>query len=241
MVFRRYRCISSMRKSIIITCLPHDGTPNQFERVIQQPFPILDFEWFPTATLRDPAFSCFIASVRKCSVKLLDGSDGRLRASYKIIDHREQFIVPHSLAFNMSIDKLYCGFKDAIEIFDVQSPERELACTPVHRRKAVIASKGIISALAFPRDAASGVYAAGSLYPSTTSSPNIALFSEATGEIPVMFVGTESHWAHGPSNAIRASITQLMFNPSRPYLLYASFRRHDAIYHHSWNVVLSMS
>ncbi|KZT03232.1 uncharacterized protein LAESUDRAFT_705126 [Laetiporus sulphureus 93-53] len=217
---------------------PHDlsempGTPNQFERLIKQPSPILDFEWFPTATLRDPASFCFIASVRECPVKLLDGSDGRLRASYKIVDHRERFIAPHSLAFNMSMDKLYCGFEDAIEIFDVQSPGEGTRLHTSPSKKSRDGLKGIISALAFSRDAASGIYAAGSLNPSTPSSPNIALFSEATGETPVMFVGTESH-SHGPSTGIRASVTQLMFNPSRPYLLYASFRRHDAIY--AWDL-----
>ena len=89
----------------------------------RQAAPIVDFAWYPTATYRDPASFCFVASVRECPVKLIDASDGRvsntnctlrtissnnfmqLRASYKIVDHRERQVAPHSLAFNPSASK----------------------------------------------------------------------------------------------------------------------------------------
>jgi hypothetical protein len=90
-----------------------------------QPAPILDFIWYPTATPLDPASFCFVASVRECPVKLLDALDGRvrflisyllsqvylynimqLRASYRIVDHRERQIAPHSLVFNLTAQKL---------------------------------------------------------------------------------------------------------------------------------------
>ena len=90
--------------------------------------PILDFIWYPRATPRDASAFCFVASVRESPVQLLDASDGRvsrlskikiiipcvigdddynrqLRASYKIVDHRERQIGPHSLSFNSSADK----------------------------------------------------------------------------------------------------------------------------------------
>jgi telomerase Cajal body protein 1 len=89
---------------------------------------------------------------------------------------------------------------------------------------------GIISSLAFAPDATSGVYAAGTLSPSAPSSSNIALFSEATGEVPALFLGDERAGGYG----IRAAVNQLKFNPMRPYLLYASFRRLDTVY--SWDV-----
>jgi telomerase Cajal body protein 1 len=60
-------------------------------------------------------------------------------------------------------------------------------------------SAGIISALAF--SSSNKIYSAGSLSPSTLSSPNIALFSEE-GEEPVMFVGAEG---------VRAGVTQVNF------------------------------
>jgi telomerase Cajal body protein 1 len=66
---------------------------------------IVDYAWYPRATIQDPASFCFVASVRESPVKLLDASDGRLRASYRIVDHRERQIAPHSLAFNFATDK----------------------------------------------------------------------------------------------------------------------------------------
>ncbi|OCH84361.1 hypothetical protein OBBRIDRAFT_764402 [Obba rivulosa] len=205
--------------------------PSTNRSIFSQPSPILDFAWYPAASAHVPATYCFVASVRECPVKLLDASDGRLRASYSIVDHRERQVAPHSLAFNLITDKLYCGFEDAIEVFDVNRPGegRRLRTTP--SKKSRDGLKGIVSALAFSNDASSGVYAAGSLSPSSSLSSNIAIFTEATGEVPVMFVGDENQ---ADSFGIRASVTQLMFNPMQPYLLYASFRRRDAIY--TWDV-----
>jgi len=72
---------------------------------VQQADAIIDYAWFPRAMVQDPASFCFVASVRESPVRLLDASDGRLRASYRIVDHRERQIAPHSLAFNVTGDK----------------------------------------------------------------------------------------------------------------------------------------
>ena len=74
-------------------------------------------------------------------------------------------------------------------------------------------SAGIIAALAFAPDASSDLYAAGSLSPSAPSSANIALFSETTGEVPLMFVGAEGANA-GAGYGVRASVSQV--RPSDP-------------------------
>ncbi|KAG1837083.1 hypothetical protein F4604DRAFT_1910022, partial [Suillus subluteus] len=92
------------------------------KRTFSQSSVVVNFAWYPGASSSNAPAYCFVASVRDCPVKLLDASDGRLRASYPIIDHRERFITPHSLAFNLTANKLYCGFEDAIEIFDIQQP-----------------------------------------------------------------------------------------------------------------------
>ncbi|KAK7433912.1 hypothetical protein VKT23_020487 [Stygiomarasmius scandens] len=191
--------------------------------VLTQPSPIVDFIWYPTATPRDPASFCFVGSVRDCPVKLLDARDGRLRASYPIIDHRERFIAPHSLAFNLTGQKLYCGFEDAIEVFDVAHPGEgtRLATTP--NKKSKDGLKGIVSALAFSPSYESELFAAGSLTPMPG---NIALFNESQGATPVMFV------EGGPEGG--AAVTQLHFNPMQPHILYASFRRRNEIY--SWDL-----
>ncbi|KAI0772312.1 WD40-repeat-containing domain protein [Trametes elegans] len=198
-------------------------------KALAQPAPILDYAWYPAASTRDPASFCFVASVRDCPVKLLDASDGRLRASYRIVDHRERQIAPHSLAFNPNANRLYCGYEDAIEVFDVHFPGEGTRLHTTPSKKSRDGLKGIISALAFAPDMSSGLYAAGSLSPSSPSSSNIAVFSEDTGEAPVMFLGADDG-QHGAGHGVRASVSQMMFNPARPYLLYASFRRLDEIY-----------
>ncbi|KAI0944727.1 hypothetical protein AcW1_002366 [Taiwanofungus camphoratus] len=203
------------------------------QRRFSQTSPILDFVWFPTATSKDPASFCFVASVRECPVKLIDGSDGRLRASYKIVDHRERQVAPHTLSFNATANKLYCGFENAIDVFDIHVPGQGTRLHTTPSKKSRDGLKGIISALSFSADVTSGVYAAGSLSPSAPSSSNIALFTEATGEAPVMFVGAENY-THGTGFGVQSGVTQLMFNPTQPYLLYASFRRHETLY--NWDL-----
>lgn len=120
---------------------------------------------------------------------------------------------------------MYCGFEDAIEVFDVRYPGEgaRLHTTPSKKSrdglkgKSVIislhvdinpADEGIISSLAFASDMSSGVYAAGSLNPSPAMSSNVALFSEVTGATPVMFVGDERDEGFG----VRASVMQVSNN-----------------------------
>ncbi|KAI0034852.1 WD40-repeat-containing domain protein [Vararia minispora EC-137] len=195
-------------------------------RIIPQAEAIVDFAWYPRATLHDPASYCFVTSVRECPVRLLDASDGRLRASYRIVDHRERQIAPHSLAFNVVGDKLYCGFQDAVEVFDLNAPGQGTRLPTTPSRKNRDGLKGIISSIAFcpTYDPSSQLFAAGSLAPSSSISSNIALYDEGTGTARAM----------GWIGDVRASVTQLAFNPMKPYILYSSFRRHGAIY--SWDL-----
>ncbi|KAH7923016.1 hypothetical protein BV22DRAFT_1106309 [Leucogyrophana mollusca] len=174
----------------------------QHTRTFALPAPVLDFAWYPAASVHNPAAYCFVAS---------------LRASYKIVDHRERHVAPHSLAFNLTADRLYCGFEDAIEIFDVHRPGEgeRMRTTPARRSRDGL--KGIISALAFSPSYESDFYAAGSLAPASATSDNIALFSEGSRDV-VGFVGGAG----------------LKFNPTKPHILYAAFRRHEAVY--AWDL-----
>ncbi|KAF7304583.1 hypothetical protein HMN09_00861400 [Mycena chlorophos] len=198
------------------------------QTTLAQPAPIVDYAWYPHASASTPASFCFAASVREAPVKLLDASDGRLRASYPIVDHRERQIAPHSLAFDPSGTRLYCGFEDAIEIFDVSRPGCEGTRVRMSAsRKSKDGLKGIISALAFQppsSSTSSSLLAVGSLSaPSPSTGSNIALFDLDASE-PVLFL------AGGP----RAGVTQLLFNPTHPHILYASFRRQAGVY--AWDI-----
>ncbi|KAJ3516344.1 hypothetical protein NLJ89_g1193 [Agrocybe chaxingu] len=179
--------------------------------ILPQASPILDFVWYPTASSHDLSSFCFVASVRECPVKLLDASDGRLRASYKIVDHRERQIAPHSLAFNLTAQKLYCGFEDAIEIFDLSRPGEgtRMHTTPSKKSKDGLKGK---PPHRYPRHRTDeSFYAAGSFTPSTS---NIMMFSDQK-EGPLMF---------------------LQFNPTQPHLLYAAYRGSGTGSIYSWDV-----
>jgi WD40 repeat protein len=192
------------------------------KRTFSQSSAVVNFAWYPGASSSNAPAYCFVASVRDCPVKLLDASDGRLRASYPIVDHRERFIAPHNLAFNLTADKLYCGFEDAIEIFDIQQPGEgdRLPTTPSKKSKDGL--KGIISSIAF--SSSYDYYAIGSLTPSSQAMDNIALYSESNQAAIMPIGGAYS----------QSGVTQLKFNPTRPHILYAAFRRHDAIY--AWDL-----
>lgn len=48
-------------------------------KTFPQSAPIVDFAWHPGASQHNTPAFCFVASVRDCPVKLLDGKDGRVR------------------------------------------------------------------------------------------------------------------------------------------------------------------
>jgi hypothetical protein len=84
------------------------------------------------------------------------------------------------------ISRLYCGFEDAIEVFDVARPGDEgtrLHTTPMKKSKDGL--RGIVAALAFSTACGNEdtLFAAGSLSP---NKDNIALFMESQGGTPVM-------------------------------------------------------
>ncbi|WVW78569.1 hypothetical protein I302_100525 [Kwoniella bestiolae CBS 10118] len=178
----------------------------------QQPDAIHSTLWYPSASISTPETFCFVASIRDTPVRLIDGNDGRIRASYPIVDHRERFIAPHSLAFNHTSTKLYCGYENAIEVFDISSPgyDQGERLKLVYAKKEKGGQKGIISALSFCPDY-SGTYAAGT-YSSTNS---VSLYSEDTGSTPLAHV----------EGLVGGGITQIGWHPLNPTLMFIASRR----------------
>ncbi|EJD52439.1 WD40 repeat-like protein [Auricularia subglabra TFB-10046 SS5] len=184
--------------------------------ILPQAAPVLDACWYPGARTSDPASYCFLASVRDAPVKLLDATDGRLRASYRIVDHVERFVAPHCIAFNCTATKIYCGHRDAIEAFDIHMPGDGERLRTTASKKAKGGLKGIVSSIAFCPDY-SGIYAAGSF------SSALWLFSEETGSQPVCRL-----------KGTNVAITQVKFHPTEPHFLYAAARQYDGIY--AWDI-----
>jgi hypothetical protein len=94
----------------------------------------------------------------------------QLRASYRIVDHRERQIAPHSLVFSLTAQKLvlreylnvsflimfhprlYCGFEDAIELFDLSRPGEGTRLHTTPSKKSKDGLKGRLFRLIFFRD-----------------------------------------------------------------------------------------
>ncbi|KAB5591768.1 hypothetical protein CTheo_4800 [Ceratobasidium theobromae] len=198
-------------RGVLLTQLRYDNYLHLDRASFPQPASILSTAWYPTASSSDPASYCFVAAVRNGPVKLFDASDGRLRASYKIIDHQERFIAPHCMGFNMHMNRLYCGFENAIEVFDVHYPGEGTRLYTVPTKKSRDGLRGIVSSLAFAPDW-SGLYAAGSF------SGAIALYTEDAGA-----------QAQGWLGGVEGGVTQIRFNPMQSHIVYAGFRRTPTI------------
>ncbi|GAA6062623.1 hypothetical protein JCM10212_000285 [Sporobolomyces blumeae] len=171
---------------------------------------VLSYDWYPGASIADPAMFAFAVGVKDHPVQLLDGNDRRVRASYPIVDHTERFVAPYSMAFSPDGSGLYCGFENAIEIFDVAQSGAEgfrLATTP--NRSSREGQKGLISTLDFSPSHGAGLLAAGSfsgtigLYDPSSSAPLVGLLPSTN----------------------RGGVTKVLYHPTIPHLLFAASRQ----------------
>ncbi|GAA5975875.1 hypothetical protein JCM10908_005311 [Rhodotorula pacifica] len=174
---------------------------------------VLSSTWYPGASAYDPAMFAFATGVKDHPVHLLDGNDRRVRASYPIIDHTERFVAPHSMAFSPDGTSLYCGFENAVEIFDVSRPGEtgfRMSTTPTRSSRA--GQKGIISSLAFsPFDQSTGtaLLAVGSF------SGSVGLYDPSMQKplVNLLF----------PSQ--KGGVTKILFHPLAPNLLFVASRQ----------------
>ena len=179
---------------------------------------IYDFCWYPAMDSSDAATCCFLSSSRDHPVRLWDAYTGRCRGSYVAHNHLDELTAAHSLSFDPSGGKIYCGFERCVRIFDIARPGRECETRPTCKsRKSRDGQRGIISCFAFAPDF-SGLYAAGS------------------------FAGTTGLYVEGQPGLIfelgqhGGGVTQLRFS-SDAKLLYSAARRDDCI--RCWDVRMS--
>ncbi|CEP10569.1 hypothetical protein [Parasitella parasitica] len=161
---------------------------------------VYDFAWFPLMNAQDASTCCFITSVRDHPIQLWDCA-GAVRASYRAIDHCERFIGPNVLAFNLDGSKIYCGYENMVEIFDVQTGDSTKHPT-IPKRKTKKGQKGIISCIDFSTD---GLYAAGSY------SQSIGIYDQHNNELCLKLTGLGGGGA-----------TQVQFSKDGLYLYSAS-------------------
>lgn len=171
--------------------------------------------WYPAMTTTDYTTCCLLASIRDHPLQLIDAITGKNRASYCIMDHRERMIAPLGLTFNCDVTKIYAGYENMIEVFDVTQPGmsgEKFSTTP--SRASAAGQKGLISALAFSPDA-SGMFAAGSY------AESIALYDDKSNQIICFLEGSDNMEAVG-------AITQLLFSADGRQLISAS-RKDDCL------------
>ncbi|KAI0270598.1 hypothetical protein BC834DRAFT_862123 [Gloeopeniophorella convolvens] len=139
----------------------------------------------------------------------------QLCTSYRIVDHCERPVAPHSIAFNMSAERPYSSFKGTVEVFNLTRPGigKHLARTPLRKSKDELkGAPRIFAVLVFYTAYSTG--GAGK----KLLAVNVALSNDDTGAWPVAWVGD-----------VRAGMVQLVFKPACSHLLYLSFQRHAGV------------
>ncbi|PLW33176.1 hypothetical protein PCASD_13137 [Puccinia coronata f. sp. avenae] len=170
--------------------------------------------WFPYSSIHDPSRYCFVAAVKDHPIHLLDANDGRIRASYPIIDHRERMVAPHSMLISDDGTTLFAGYDSAIEMFDICRPgEAGERYKTMASRKSKDGQKGIISTLASD-PARQGLLAAGSY------SGQIALHDTNSSEVApaLIFNTTET-----------TGVTQVKFHPQNDQVMFSNSRKSNQI------------
>ncbi|EJU00600.1 WD40 repeat-like protein [Dacryopinax primogenitus] len=129
---------------------------------LPQAGPITAHIWHPHASPTSQTFS-ILSAVRSQPVQLISASDSQRLASYRIIDHRERFISPLSLAWDpwtlQSDARFWAGTDGALEQFTLSRPGEGSRFPLSGTRKSKEGQRGLISALAF---SPSGLLACGS-------------------------------------------------------------------------------
>ncbi|GAA5847175.1 hypothetical protein JCM3766R1_001825 [Sporobolomyces carnicolor] len=176
---------------------------------------LVSYDWFPGARHDDPQMFAFTVAVKDHPVTLLDANDpARTRASYPIIDHTERFVAPTAMKFSPDGTALYCGFENAIEIFDVSRPGEpgftRLKTIPNRRARSTSGQRGLISTLSFSPERTS-LFGAGSF------NGQIGLYDPLVHDPLVGLLNSTN----------RAGITKVLFHPTIPYLLFAASRQSD--------------
>ncbi|RMZ76961.1 hypothetical protein DV737_g4580, partial [Chaetothyriales sp. CBS 132003] len=173
---------------------------------------------FPTFHLQDHASALVLSSAREHPIRLNSALSSNLVASYPLVNEMtEQYISPHSLAFNATGTCFVAGSDSAIAVFDVSRPGQEpltySKTGPKNSRDSrwnpTTSMRGLVSALAV--EVSSSILAAG------TFTRSVALYS-ATGQGDC--IGAFSVHGNQADSAIHgAGITQLHWSQCGRYLI----------------------
>ncbi|KAK3913249.1 Telomerase Cajal body protein 1 [Frankliniella fusca] len=143
---------------------------------------IYDFCWYPLMNSWNPVTCCLASASRDSPVHLWDAFSGELRATYRAYNQVDEVEAARSIAFDCAGEKLYCGFKNCVKIFDVSLPGRQ--CTASGDIQ-----NGIVSCIAVS-PAIQSLFAVG------TYMRTIGLYMENTGKALCILQGHEGGITH---------------------------------------------
>lgn len=172
--------------------------PKPFEAYAKAPEggPVLDFCFFPGFTWDYLPTCCFLTSSQDHPIHLRDALSGTLRNTYRPYNQVDEVCHAFSLCFSIDGSRILAGFPQAIRIFDVQRPGRQVEEWLLSTRKGR-GQKGIIGALT-AAPAAPGLYAAGSY------NRSVCIYHHSSRGKPVAWLADKQERVH-----MMGGVTQL--------------------------------
>ncbi|EZA54922.1 Telomerase Cajal body protein [Ooceraea biroi] len=86
---------------------------------------VYDTCWYPFMNSWQPASCCFLSTSKESPAHLWDAFTGELRATYRPYNQMDEIEAAISVQFVDSGREIWCGFKNAVRIFDTSYPGRQ--------------------------------------------------------------------------------------------------------------------
>ncbi|XP_043599640.1 telomerase Cajal body protein 1 [Bombus pyrosoma] len=87
---------------------------------------IYDACWYPFMNSWEPASCCFLSTSRESPIHLWDAFNGELRATYRAYNQVDEVEAAISIQFIDSAKEVWAGFKNALRVFNVEHPGRQI-------------------------------------------------------------------------------------------------------------------
>ncbi|XP_076234119.1 telomerase Cajal body protein 1 homolog isoform X2 [Calliopsis andreniformis] len=106
---------------------------------------IYDTCWYPFMNSWDPATCCFLSTSRESPIHLWDAFNGELRATYRAYNQVDEVEASISAHFINSGTEIWAGFKNALRVFNVERPGRQI--NTIQLKKDFPNASGLISCI----------------------------------------------------------------------------------------------
>ncbi|KOC61121.1 Telomerase Cajal body protein 1 [Habropoda laboriosa] len=87
---------------------------------------VYDTCWYPFMNSWEPATCCFLSTSRESPIHLWDAFNGELRATYRAYNQVDEVEASISVQFIDSAKEVWAGFKNALRVFDMERPGRQI-------------------------------------------------------------------------------------------------------------------